>query len=86
MTGFLFNQAALNGVDAPLRSGLRKYLSAREREINSTAKRRVNCVGGPFGGQTIDLDADSNCSATFTVGKWSGRYVAQGIWAEWSPT
>jgi hypothetical protein len=88
--GFEFNPGGLSGVPGELRAGLQRFLSGRERQINSQTHRTLACVGGPFAGKTIDIAEGSDGTAHFAVGAFAGRYVVRkprdsrsGEYAEW---
>ena len=78
LDGFSFNRDNLRGVDADAVAGLNRYLNARERELNTITTMAVQCVGGPFDGQTIELEHGHGRSSPFSVGQWSGCYVVTG--------
>lgn len=77
--GFKFNPAGLIGLDAGTAKGISKFLRAREREINTIETVFMICDGGPFNGQSIELQPNGGMSearsAEFTVGAWRGHYV-----------
>ena len=78
--GFKFNPAGLIGLDAGTAKGIAKHLRARERELNTIETIVIECQGGPFNGQSIELQPDGGLasnpkSAEFTVGAWRGHYL-----------
>lgn len=78
--GFKFNPAGLIGLDVGTAKGIAKHLRAREREINTIETIVIECQGGPFNGQSIELQPNGGIdstpkSAEFTVGAWCGHYL-----------
>ena len=55
LDGCSFNRDNLRGIDAGTKNSLTAYLNKREREINTIETRAYICAGGPFDGQSIEL-------------------------------
>jgi hypothetical protein len=77
--GFKFPAAGLIGLDSGTKASVSRFLRARERELNTIETVVITCEGGPFNGQSIELQPNGGMgearSADFTVGAWRGHYV-----------
>ena len=76
--GFKFNRANIAGLSATERAGVNRLLSSRERDICTVETSSVQCVNGPFEGQTIELGEGSK-TALLSIRGWIGYYEG-GTW------
>ena len=66
--GFKFPAAGLIGLDAGTKASVSKFLRAREREINTIETVFMICDGGPFNGQSIELQPNGGMGEAHLVG------------------
>ena len=77
-TGFAFDRANIAGLDKDAQRNINRYLTAREREINTIDTVEVWCKGGPLNGQMIETQGEGTLD--LCIGAWRGRYTGGGEW------
>lgn len=70
----------LRGVDADAISGLRKFIAARETELNTIKTSVVTYDNGPFCGHPIEISDHSPGLLPLSVKGWVGSYDLKGKW------
>lgn len=76
--GFKFPAAGLIGLDAGTKASVSKFLRQRERDLNTFETAVITCEGGPFNGQSLELECSPGAtysSAEFCIGAWRGHYL-----------